>query len=47
VLPEQIAVPSADTAFDEMDNLRDTRSADLLRAMARRLVELCWERVGA
>jgi NAD(P)H-dependent FMN reductase len=47
VLPEQIAVPAAETAFDDMDNLRDERLAELLRAIARRLVELSWERLGA
>jgi len=47
VLPEQIAVPAADQAFDDMDNLKDERSAELLRAIARRLVEFTWERLGA
>jgi NAD(P)H-dependent FMN reductase len=47
VLPEQIAVPAAEQAFDEMDNLKDERNAELLRGMARRLVELSWERLGA
>jgi chromate reductase len=47
VLPEQIAVPSADRAFDEMDSLMDEDSADLLRAIARRLVDLSWERMRA
>jgi NAD(P)H-dependent FMN reductase len=47
VLPEQIAVPDAAQAFDDMDNLKDERSAELLRAMARWLVELTWQRLGA
>jgi len=47
VLPEQIALAAADQGFDEMDNLRDESHADLLRAIARRLVELSWERLGA
>ena len=47
VLPEQICVASADQAFDEMDNLNDERSAEQLRVIARRLVELCWQRLGA
>lgn len=44
VLPEQISVGSADQAFDDHDHLKDVRSAEQLRAMARRLVELAWER---
>jgi chromate reductase, NAD(P)H dehydrogenase (quinone) len=47
VLPEQIAVPSSDRAFDEMDGLTDDDNADLLRAIARRLVDLAWDRLGA
>jgi chromate reductase len=40
VIPEQIAVREASHAFDENDELRDERSATLLRTLARRLVEL-------
>ncbi len=40
VIPEQIAVREASHAFDENDELKDERSATLLRALARRLVEL-------
>jgi chromate reductase, NAD(P)H dehydrogenase (quinone) len=40
VLPEQIAVREAASAFDDMDNLKDERSARLLRAVAERLVEM-------
>jgi chromate reductase, NAD(P)H dehydrogenase (quinone) len=40
VIPEQIAVREASHAFDENDELKDDRSAALLRALARRLVEL-------
>ena len=47
VLPEQIAVPYEDEAFDDMDNLKDRESAERLRAMAQRLVDLSWERLGA
>jgi chromate reductase len=39
VLPEQIAVPLADGAFDEMDQLKDTRLATQLKTVVRRLVE--------
>jgi len=40
VIPEQIAVREASHAFDENDELKDERSAGLLRTLARRLVEL-------
>ena len=40
VIPEQIAVPRAEQAFDDMDNLRDESLAATLQALARRLVEL-------
>jgi chromate reductase, NAD(P)H dehydrogenase (quinone) len=40
VIPEQIAVREAAHAFDEADELKDERSAGLLKAIARRLVEL-------
>jgi chromate reductase, NAD(P)H dehydrogenase (quinone) len=40
VIPEQIAVREASHAFEENDELKDERSAALLRTLARRLVEL-------
>jgi chromate reductase, NAD(P)H dehydrogenase (quinone) len=40
VIPEQVAVPRAEQAFDDMDNLKDEAVAGALRAAARRLVEL-------
>jgi chromate reductase, NAD(P)H dehydrogenase (quinone) len=40
VIPEQISVREASHAFDENDELRDERSAGLLRALARRLVDM-------
>jgi len=40
VIPEQISVPRADQAFDDMDNLKDDVLAAALKTMARRLVEL-------
>ncbi|MBX6327072.1 MAG: NAD(P)H-dependent oxidoreductase [Pseudolabrys sp.] len=40
VIPEQVAVPRADMAFDEMDNLIDSGLANLLRAQLARLVEI-------
>ena len=32
VIPEQVAIPQADQAFDDMDNIVDTRTANLFRA---------------
>jgi len=40
VIPEQISVVHAAEAFDEMDNLKDVNLAALLKALARRLVEM-------
>jgi NAD(P)H-dependent FMN reductase len=40
VIPEQVAVPRAEQAFDDGDNLKDEAQAAALKAMARRLVEL-------
>ncbi|HYA05595.1 MAG TPA: NAD(P)H-dependent oxidoreductase [Xanthobacteraceae bacterium] len=40
VIPEQVAVPRAEQAFDDNDNLKDADLAAALKAMARRLVEL-------
>jgi chromate reductase, NAD(P)H dehydrogenase (quinone) len=40
VIPEQVSVPRAELAFDEMDNLKDEALAGALRASMRRLVEL-------
>ncbi len=40
VIPEQIAIPQADHAFDEKDNLVDTATANLLLAQLARLVEM-------
>jgi len=39
VLAEQVCVPNAEQAFDEMDELRDARAAGELKALARRLVD--------
>jgi len=39
VLPEQIAVNEAATAFDDMDNLREERHAGRLRSVLGQLVE--------
>ena len=40
VIPEQVAIPQADNAFDDMDNIVDTATANLFRAQLLRLVEL-------
>jgi len=40
VIPEQIAVPRAEGAFDDMDNLKDESLAGSVKALARRLVEV-------
>jgi NAD(P)H-dependent FMN reductase len=40
VIPEQLAIPQADQAFDDMDEIVDTRAANLFRAQLTRLVEM-------
>ncbi len=40
VIPEQVSVGNADTAFDDMDNLADTGNANMLRTQLARLVEM-------
>ncbi|MES1155748.1 MAG: NAD(P)H-dependent oxidoreductase [Pseudorhodoplanes sp.] len=40
VIPDQVAVSRAADAYDDMDNLKDDRSADLLRAVVRRLIDM-------
>jgi hypothetical protein len=40
VIPEQVAIPQADSAFDTMDNIVDTGLANLFRAQLARLVEM-------
>lgn len=40
VIPEQVAIAQADQAFDDMDNIIETRTANLLRAQLARLVEM-------
>jgi chromate reductase len=39
VIPEQITIPNAATAFDEMDQLTDARAAAQLKTVTRRLVD--------
>jgi hypothetical protein len=40
VIPEQVTIQRADTAFDEMDNIADANIANLFRAQLERLVEM-------
>jgi chromate reductase, NAD(P)H dehydrogenase (quinone) len=40
VIPEQVAIPQADQAFDDMDEIVDTRAANSFRAQLTRLVEM-------
>jgi len=40
VIPEQVAIPQADNAFDDMDNIIDIATASLFRAQLARLVDM-------
>jgi chromate reductase, NAD(P)H dehydrogenase (quinone) len=40
VLPEQVIVPNAENAFDDLDNLKDARQATALKTVALRLMEV-------
>jgi chromate reductase, NAD(P)H dehydrogenase (quinone) len=40
VIPEQLAVREAASAFDEMDNLKDERTARVLQAVVNRLIDM-------
>jgi NAD(P)H-dependent FMN reductase len=40
VIPEQVAIARADSAFDDMDNLAEVRMANRLREQLQRLVDL-------
>jgi chromate reductase len=40
VIPEQVAIPQADNAFDDMDNIIDIATANLFRAQLARLVDM-------
>jgi chromate reductase, NAD(P)H dehydrogenase (quinone) len=40
VIPEQIAVREAASAFDEIDNLKDERTGRMLQTVVQRLIEL-------
>jgi hypothetical protein len=40
VIPEQVSIPSADQAFDDMDNIVDLGTANLFRAELQRLADM-------
>ena len=40
VIPEQVAIPGAEEAFDDMDNIIDTGTANLFRAEMQRLLDV-------
>jgi chromate reductase, NAD(P)H dehydrogenase (quinone) len=40
VIPEQVAIQHADSAFDDMDNIADAGTANLFRTQLERLVEM-------
>jgi NAD(P)H-dependent FMN reductase len=40
VIPEQVAIQHADSAFDDMDNIADAATANLFRTQLERLVEM-------
>src|SRR6266699_461383 len=39
VIPEQVTVPNAEQAFNELDELKDARAASQLKTVVRRLIE--------
>jgi chromate reductase len=43
VIPDQIAVSRASDAFDEMDNFKDERAANLLKRVVQRLTDMARE----
>jgi chromate reductase, NAD(P)H dehydrogenase (quinone) len=47
VLPEQVSVPNAEQAFDEMDTLKDPRTAEQLKLVVRKLVDTARLMAGA
>ena len=46
VLAQQVSVPDAEEAFDEMDELRDARAGDRLKAVTRKLVDAAGQLTG-
>jgi chromate reductase, NAD(P)H dehydrogenase (quinone) len=47
VLPEQVSVPNAEQAFDEMDAFRDPRATEQLKLVVRKLVDTARLMAGA
>ena len=39
VIAEKVTVPNAEQAFDEMDELKDTRAAGQLKIVVRKLID--------
>jgi hypothetical protein len=39
VIAEQVSVPNAELAFDEMDALKDKRASDQLKVVVRKLID--------
>src|SRR5262249_61287740 len=39
VVPEQVTIPNAGDAFDEMDQLKDARAATQLKLVVRKLID--------
>jgi NAD(P)H-dependent FMN reductase len=39
VIPEQVTIPNAEQAFDEMDGLKDARAAGQLKTVVRKLID--------
>jgi chromate reductase, NAD(P)H dehydrogenase (quinone) len=39
VVPEQVVIPNAAQAFDDRDQLTDTRAADLLKTVVKKLID--------
>ena len=40
VIPNQLALPFADDAYDEMDRLKNATDAEALKALARQLIDI-------
>ena len=39
MIAEQVTIPNAEQAFDEMDELKDTRAASELKVVVRKLID--------
>jgi hypothetical protein len=45
VIPDQIAIGNADHAFDDMENLKDTKTTGVLKALVRRLIDVAQQQM--